>query len=90
MIKNFLLELKTKGMTQEAIADKVGVRQSLVSKLARGGECNVSTLIKFADAFHVPTDYILGRHERRKGEDHYHKEERRKNDEHTESMKARA
>lgn len=48
-------------MTQEDIARKAGISQTLVSKLIRGGTCNVDTLEKLADAFSVSTDEILGR-----------------------------
>jgi len=78
MIETFLADLKTKGWTQEAIAAKAGVRQSLISKLARGGECSTGTLIKLADAFHVSTDKVLGREGIKKENNHDKNEERRR------------
>jgi plasmid maintenance system antidote protein VapI len=79
MIRLFLLGLKKQGWTQEAIAEKIGVRQSQVSKLIQGGDCKASTVKKLADAFGVSTDTVLGYQpdNRRKGDDNYHAEERR-------------
>jgi transcriptional regulator with XRE-family HTH domain len=65
MIRKFLLSLKEKGWTQEAIADKAGIRQSLVSRLFTGADCSGKTLIKIADAFGVTTDEVLGRTEKK-------------------------
>lgn len=60
MIKNFLLKLKAEGWTQEAIAATTGIRQGLISTYMKGGDVKASTLVKFAKAFHVSTDSILG------------------------------
>ena len=60
MIKNFLLKLKREGWTQEAIAEKVGVRQNQISTLMKGGDCKASTVIKIARAFNVSADEVLG------------------------------
>jgi len=61
MIKNFLLGLKGEGWTQKAIAEKVGVQPNMISKFINGKTCTLETLIKFADAFNVSTDAVLGR-----------------------------
>jgi transcriptional regulator with XRE-family HTH domain len=60
MIKLFLQELQAQGWTQEAIAAKIGVRQSHISKLLKGGDCKTSTVVKIALAFNVSADKILG------------------------------
>lgn len=59
MIRDFLLKLKDQGWTQEAIAEKVGVRQSQISKWLAGDDIKVSTLLKIAKAFNVTTDEVL-------------------------------
>lgn len=61
MIKNFLMRLKEEGWTQEQIAEKVGVRQNQVSTLLKGGDIKLSTLLKFADAFGISLDEVVGR-----------------------------
>lgn len=60
MIAAFLKKLKEDGWTQEAIAEKVGVRQSQISILMKGGDVKASTLVKIAKAFGVSTDEVLG------------------------------
>ena len=60
MIKFFLLKLKEEGWTQEAIAEKAGIRQGLISTYMKGGDVKASTLIKIAKAFNVSTDTVLG------------------------------
>lgn len=61
MIKDFLMRLKGEGWTQEQIAEKVGVRQNQISTLLKGGDIKLSTLLKFADAFGISLDEIVGR-----------------------------
>ena len=61
MIKYFLAKKIEEGWTQERIAEKVGIRQSAVSKYANGKPCTVETLKKIADAFNVTTDEVLSR-----------------------------
>jgi transcriptional regulator with XRE-family HTH domain len=78
MIKNFLADLKTKGWTQEGIAEKTGIPQTMISRYVRGKTCTLETLCKFADAFQVTTDTVLGRTGVRKGGNNYHGPERRK------------
>ena len=78
MIIKFLLDLREKGWTQEAIAEKAGITQAMVSKIYRGKTCTLETVVKIADGFKVPVDFILGRSPERKGGNNYHGEERRK------------
>lgn len=61
MIENFLKELESKGWKQREIAEKTGLLQNYISKLLHGGNCSLETVIRFADAFNVSTDYVLGR-----------------------------
>jgi len=60
MIKKFLDKLKGEGWTQEAIGERAGIPQTMISRYARGKDCNVETLIKIARAFNVSTDEVLG------------------------------
>jgi transcriptional regulator with XRE-family HTH domain len=80
MIKVFLLKLRAEGWTQEAIAEKTGIRQGLISTLMKGGDCKASTLMKIADAYNVSTDTVLGRtapEEHRTGSNNHKDSERR-------------
>ncbi|MBU5637063.1 helix-turn-helix transcriptional regulator [Geomonas sp. Red69] len=61
MIKKFLESLKSRGYTQEQIAEKVGLGQSYISHLMNGKNCSLETVIKFADAFGVSLDEVVGR-----------------------------
>lgn len=61
MVRKFLEELRSKGWKQTEIAAKAGIKQSAVSRLSKGGECNAETLIRLADAFEVTVDEVLGR-----------------------------
>jgi len=59
-------ELRIKaGMTQKDVADKLGVTKSVVSyyELAERSP-SPEILMKFADLFHVTTDFLLGREKR--------------------------
>jgi DNA-binding XRE family transcriptional regulator len=51
------------GLTQRALGELVGQDQAYISRLERGeiSEITVGTLERLADAFHVTTDYLLGR-----------------------------
>lgn len=61
MISNFLQQLKRKGWKQKDVAAKTGIRTSHISELFNGGKCSIDTVIKFAEAFQVSTDEVLGR-----------------------------
>lgn len=61
MINLFLEKLQAEGLTQTQIAAKTGLSQSVISKLLKGGNCNLETAIKFADAFGVSIDEVIGR-----------------------------
>ena len=77
MIIKFLLDLKARGWTQKQIAEKAGIGQNMISKFYQGKTCTLETLIKIADGFNVPTDFILGRSPTRSGNNHYPGPERR-------------
>lgn len=59
MIRDFIEKLKEKGMTQNEIAEKTGLKQSFISQLYNGKKPSLDTVLKFARAFNVTTDEIL-------------------------------
>lgn len=61
MPADFIKKLKAEGMTQKEIAEKCGISQQVVSKLEKGGGCDLSTAWKIADAFGVSIDEVAGR-----------------------------
>ncbi|MRR55324.1 MAG: XRE family transcriptional regulator [Deltaproteobacteria bacterium] len=61
MINNFLKELELKGWKQREIAEKTGISRCYISELLHGKNCSLETVIRFADAFGVSTDTVLGR-----------------------------
>lgn len=80
MLSDFFKKLKEEGLKQKDIEERTGLTHGYISKLTRGAKPSLDTLILFSDKFHVSIDEILGRkiEERRKGDDHYQGEERRK------------
>lgn len=53
---------KSKGLSQTALANELGISQSTLSYWERGDyEPDNDSLIKIADFFNVSTDYLLGR-----------------------------
>jgi transcriptional regulator with XRE-family HTH domain len=61
MIHQFIKNLESQGWKQREIASKTGVSQNFISELSHGKKCSIETLLKFADAFGVSTDAVLGR-----------------------------
>jgi len=59
--KNISTLRKQKGVTQEALADAVGVSAQAVSKWEGGGAPDVELLPGIADYFGVPIDQLFGR-----------------------------
>lgn len=51
------------GITQNALAEKLGITPQSLSYYFNGREPNYDLLIKIADYFHVSVDYLLGRPE---------------------------
>ena len=54
-------------VTNKIVAKKMGVSESTVSKMLQGESINTSNVIKFANAFQVSVDYLLGLCDRRVG-----------------------
>ena len=52
---------KKLGMTQEEVAEKIGVSAQAVSKWENGGAPDLDLLPKIADYFGVSIDYLFGR-----------------------------
>lgn len=57
-----LCELREKAnLKQTELAEKVSLKSSAISKYEKGlTQPGIETLIKFAELFHVSTDYLLG------------------------------
>lgn len=57
-----LYELREKAnLKQTELAEKVELKSGAISKYEKGlTQPNMDTLIKFAELFHVSTDYLLG------------------------------
>lgn len=52
---------KSNGLTQQQLADRLGVAKSVVSYYESGDRFpSYDVLIKIAQGFHVTTDYMLG------------------------------
>lgn len=61
MVRDFLKSLEAKGWKQKEIAEKTGLCRPYITLLFQGKNCSLETVIKFADAFGVSTDTVLGR-----------------------------
>lgn len=67
---NFRYERKQRGLTQEHIAELLGVSCQAVSKWETGTSCpNISLLPVIADLFGVSVDYLIGYDKSRKNEE---------------------
>ena len=52
---------KQAGMTQQQVADRIGVTKSVISFYELKERCpSPDVLVKYAKIFHVTTDYLLG------------------------------
>lgn len=68
MLKNFLLRLRAEGWTQQEIASKSGLSQTLISKLMRGeGNCQLDSALKLAKAFGVTVEEMTDTQARKFG-----------------------
>ncbi len=57
------------GLTQEAVASILGIDQRVYSNYETGKrKIPIHHLLALADYYHVSTDYILGRTNRKKGD----------------------
>ncbi len=53
---------KEKKLSQKQVSTDLGISQALLSHYEKGiRECSLETLVKIADYYDVPTDYLLGR-----------------------------
>lgn len=52
-------ERKKIGMTQEDLAEKVGISVNFVSLIENGKNMSLDTMIKIANTFNVSVDYLL-------------------------------
>ncbi len=69
---NRLKELrKAKGLTQRQMAEVFNMTERNYQRLEATDTPSNETLIKFADFFDVPTDYLLGRDKYWKNEEDY-------------------
>ncbi len=60
--ENLKLARRKSGMTQQNVADAIGVVQSAYKNYEQGNrEPKGNTIVKLADLFGVTTDYLLGR-----------------------------
>ena len=61
-IENLKTARKKSGMTQQEVADAIGVVQSAYKNYEQGNrEPKGDIIVMLADLFHVTTDYLLGR-----------------------------
>ncbi|MCM1225163.1 MAG: helix-turn-helix transcriptional regulator [Lachnospiraceae bacterium] len=62
-LSNNIFELRTsKGVSQEELAEKVGVHQTFISHIEKGIKTpTVSMLVAIADELDCSTDYLLDR-----------------------------
>ena len=57
---------KSQGLSQEELADRIGVSRQAVSRWELGSTMpDAPNLVKLADLFEVTTDYLLGQSEER-------------------------
>jgi len=62
---NIKRQLDNKGMTQQALADSLGISKQVMNKIIKGTKAtNVSELGKIADVLNVSTNYLLSTDEK--------------------------
>ena len=62
MVENLKKLRNEFGISQQTLADKIGVSQQSVNKYENHGvEPDITTLISIADFFNVTVDYLIGR-----------------------------
>lgn len=60
-MENLLIARKAKGMTQEEVADLLGVHRTTYNRYEKGLRApDLETVTKLAELFEVTTDYLLG------------------------------
>ena len=61
-MKNLILLRQSRGLTQQELADKLGITRASLSHYEKGRrEMNYNLLIQTADYFNVSVDYLLER-----------------------------
>lgn len=61
MVKNLRKLRMSRGLSQQQLADIITTSQQSINKYENHNvEPDISTLIKFADYFHVSVDYLIG------------------------------
>ena len=51
---------KTRNLTQEAVAESIGITPVTLSRIERGENgCSIDTLLILADLFHTSVDYLV-------------------------------
>ncbi len=64
MIKNLRLVRKNRGISQQQLADVLGISQQSVNKYENHNiEPDIATLIKISDYFGISVDFLIGRSE---------------------------
>ncbi len=64
MIKNLKALRKQHGLSQQQLADMIGVSQQSVNKYENHSiEPDIRTLIAIAECFHTSVDHLIGHHE---------------------------
>lgn len=62
MVENLKKLRNELGISQQALAEKIGVSQQSINKYENHGvEPDITTLISIADFFNVTVDYLIGR-----------------------------
>lgn len=66
MLKRLRLLREESGLTQKALAERLGVSQQSINKYENHNiEPDIASLIAMADCFDVSVDYLIGRSEER-------------------------
>lgn len=61
MVKNLKLLRESRGISQQKLADAVGLTQQSINKYENHKiEPDIETLIRIADFFHTTVDYLVG------------------------------
>jgi len=61
MLKNLKLLREEAGMSQKALAEKIGVSQQSINKYENHSiEPDIDTMIRIADCFDTSVDYLIG------------------------------
>lgn len=57
---NIQKEIRLKGMTQQSLADSLGISKQVMNKIIKGSKAiNINELARIAETLNVSTDYLL-------------------------------